>query len=104
MATASDPAPVKQMEALLECSICMETLNEPRTLPCFHSFCKHCLTNFVATQKEAVKKEVFECPVCRTKFYVKEGESVEKMPSNHFVNNMLELLNLTSPEYQMPVM
>ena len=100
MATAPDPAPVKQMEALLECSICMETLAEPRTLQCFHSFCKHCLANFVATQKEAVNEgakvpEVFECPVCRTKFHVKEGESIEKMPSNHFINNMLELLNLT---------
>ena len=99
MATAPDPAPVKQMEALLECSICMETLTQPRTLSCFHSFCKHCLANFVATQKKAVKKEqmpeIFECPVCRTKFHVKEGESIEKMPSNHFINNMLELLTLT---------
>ena len=100
MATAPDPAPVKQMEALLECSICMETLTEPRTLPCFHSFCKQCLTNFIATLKQAVKKgakvpEVFECPVCRTNFHVKEGESIEKMPSNHFINSMLELLTLT---------
>ena len=100
MATAPDTTPVKQMEALLECSICMETLNEPRTLPCFHSFCKHCLANFVATQKEAVNdgakvQEAFECPVCRTKFHVKQGESIETMRSNHFINNMLELLNLT---------
>ncbi len=99
MATAPDLAPVKQMEALLECSICMETLTQPRTLSCFHSFCTHCLANFVATQKEAVEKgakvpEVFECPVCRTTFQVKEGESVEKMPSNHLINNMLELLTL----------
>jgi hemerythrin-like domain-containing protein len=100
MATASDSAPVKQWETLLECSICTETLTEPRTLTCFHSFCKHCLENFVAThRKKAVKAkakvpEIFECPVCRTEFHVKEGESVEKMPSNHFINNMLELLTL----------
>jgi hemerythrin-like domain-containing protein len=100
MATASDSAPVKQWETLLECSICTETLTEPRTLSCFHSFCKHCLENFVAThRKKAVKAkakvpEVFECPVCRTGFHVKEGETVEKMPSNHFINNMLELLTL----------
>ncbi|CAB3995403.1 partial [Paramuricea clavata] len=56
MATAPHPAPVKQMEALLECSMCIETITEPRTLSCFHSFCKHCLAKFVATQKEAVEK------------------------------------------------
>ena len=96
MATAA----TKQIEELLECSICTETLTQPRTLSCFHSFCKHCLANFVATKKGAVKKgakvpEVFECPVCRSEFHVKEGESIENMPSNHFINNMLELLNLT---------
>ena len=100
MATASDPAPVKQLEMMLECSICTETLTQPRTLSCFHSFCSHCLENFVAThRKKAVKAkakvpEIFECPVCRTEFHVKEGESVEKIASNHFINNMLELLTL----------
>ena len=29
MATATDPAPLKNMEALLECSICTETLTQP---------------------------------------------------------------------------
>jgi hypothetical protein len=57
------------------------------------------LANFVATKKKAVKAgakvpEIFECPVCRTTFHVKEGEGIEKMPSNHFINNMLELLTL----------
>ena len=58
------------------------------------------MTKFVAIKKEAVKKgakvpEVFDCPVCRTPFQIKEGESIEKIPSNHFINNMLELLTLT---------
>ena len=100
MAAAPDSAPVKQLEMMLECSICTETLTRPRTLSCFHSYCKHCLENFVAThRKKAVKAkakvpEIFECPECRTEFHVKEGESVEKIPSNHFINNMLELLTL----------
>jgi tripartite motif-containing protein 56 len=96
MATASDLAPVKQWEMLLECSICNETLTQPRTLSCFHSYCKHCLENFVAThRKKAVKvPEVFECPLCRTEFRVKEEENVKKRPSSHFINNMAELLTL----------
>ncbi|XP_028391976.1 E3 ubiquitin-protein ligase TRIM33-like isoform X2 [Dendronephthya gigantea] len=106
MATASCPAPVKQMETLLECSVCMEILTQPRTLSCYHSFCKHCLENYVAAQrKKAVKAkasvpEIFECPLCRTKFSVKEGENVgEKMPANHFINNLLELLSIQQQAY-----
>ena len=99
MASAPDLA-VKQMEMLLECCFCTETLTKPRTLSCFHSFCHHCLERFVATQREKAIKagtkvpEIFECPVCRTEFHVKEYESVEKIPTNYFINNMLELLTL----------
>ncbi|XP_028416258.1 E3 ubiquitin-protein ligase TRIM33-like [Dendronephthya gigantea] len=101
MATAPDPAPVTQMEALLQCSVCMETLTQPRTLSCYHSFCKHCLENYVAAQREKAVEakekvpEIFECPLCRTEFSVKEGENIgEKMPANHFINNLLELLSI----------
>ena len=99
MAAAPDPA-VPLMEKLLECCFCTETLTKPRTLSCFHSFCHNCLERDVATRREdAVKAgtkipEIFECPICRTEFHVKENESVEKIPSNFFMNNLLELLTL----------
>ncbi|XP_028392236.1 E3 ubiquitin-protein ligase TRIM33-like [Dendronephthya gigantea] len=101
MASAPDSATVKQMETLLECSVCMETLTQPRTLSCYHSFCKHCLENYVAVQREKAVEaeekvpEIFDCPLCRTEFSVKEGENIgEKMPANHFINNLLELLSI----------
>ena len=100
MASAPPDRAVKQMEMLLECCFCSETLTKPRTLSCFYSFCHHCLERFVATRREdAVKagtkvSETFECPICRTEFHVKEDESVEKIPSNFFINNMVELLTL----------
>ena len=100
MASAPPDPAVKQMEMLLECCFCTETLTKPRTLSCFHSFCHHCLERYVVTRREdAVKAgtkvpETFECPICRTEFHVKEDESVEKIPSNFFINNMLELLTL----------
>ena len=99
MAAAPDRA-VQRMEKLLECCFCTETLTKPRTLSCFHSFCHNCLERYVATLREdAVKAgtkapEIFECPICRTEFHVKENESVEKIPSNFFINNLLELLTL----------
>ena len=42
-------APVDEIDDLhhlLTCSMCSETLNEPRCLPCCHNFCKACLGRY----------------------------------------------------------
>ena len=99
MAATPDPA-AKRKEKLLECCFCTKTVTNPRTLSCYHSFCHHCLERFVAARREdAVKAgteipEIFDCPMCRTTFHVKKNESVEKIPLNYFINNMLELFTL----------
>ena len=48
MASASsDSVPVDDIKYLLTCSMCSETLNEPRSLPCLHNFCKVCLGKYI---------------------------------------------------------
>jgi hypothetical protein len=39
--------PINQLEENLHCNTCLEVLTDPRTLPCFHSFCKNCLEGVV---------------------------------------------------------
>ena len=71
MASASSMPPLDQkreLKSLLECPICLETFDDPRTLPCLHSFCMKCLENFVERKHEAD----FKCPVCRCKFTLDE--------------------------------
>ena len=98
--TAATDLGVQRMETLLECCLCTGTLTKPQTLSCFHSFCHHCLEKFVATQRqEAVEAkteipEIFKCPICRTEFPVKGNESVENIPSNYFINDMLASITL----------
>ena len=96
MTSLSDALPVDEIESLLTCSICLETLNDPRTLPyCFHSFCKCCLEKFVKKQREkAVGKEIkdFNCPTCRSVFTLEPKEEVEGMSSSHFIRNMLDVM------------
>lgn len=93
MAAAPDAVLVDEIENLLTCSICLGTLNDPRTLPCFHSFCKCCLEQFVKTQREkavADSKEIqdFKCPICKSVFTLKPKEEVEGMPVVYFIRNM----------------
>ena len=75
------------LERLLECSICLTTFDEPRTLHCLHSFCKQCLEKFVADKSD----DDLRCPVCRCKFTLNE-RGVAGMTRNHFICNMVDVV------------
>ncbi|KAM9496002.1 E3 ubiquitin-protein ligase TRIM16-like isoform 1-T1 [Clarias gariepinus] len=47
------------------CSVCLDLLKDPVTLPCGHSFCKVCI-NGCWDQED--QKGVFSCPQCRDTF------------------------------------
>ena len=71
MASASSMKPRQDLTSLLECSVCLEIFDDPRTLHCLYSFCKKCLENFV----KGKPKDQLNCPVCRCKFTLdKEGK------------------------------
>ncbi|XP_050416208.1 tripartite motif-containing protein 2 [Patella vulgata] len=56
-----------------KCSICSEEFNQPKILPCFHSFCQRCLDNLI---KKDAHLNKFNCPRCRTEIDVpQEGAS-----------------------------
>ena len=97
MATAPDTSLDKQMEELLTCCICDETLKEPKTLGCFHSFCKKCLGEYVESQRKKSEKDhehLFDCPLCSTQFQLKQEESVDHIRPCFFINNLLEMLSI----------
>ena len=96
---ATTPGSSDRIELLLTCALCKETVKEPRTLDCFHSLCSKCLERYVETKRKEYKKEdqakhLFNCPQCRTQFELKERERVDRLPSNYFINDMLNLLPL----------
>ena len=93
MASASSLESVAEIEDLLTCSICTETLTEPRSLHCFHNFCKVCLGKYVARLRGSGKNiETFPCPTCRSEFTLKSDQDVADMTSNFFIKNLLEIM------------
>ena len=95
------------MEELLTCCVCKETLKEPTTLPCFHSFCKKCLARYVEIQRDDARKEgraehLFKCPTCRTQFQLRQTQSVERLPSNRFINNLVDILKIQQEAQNLP--
>ena len=73
------------VDALLECGICLEQFTDPRTLPCLHTYCLKCMESHA--NSSAVRGR-FNCPACR-KVCMIPGGGIKEFPKNFFVNTML---------------
>ena len=96
MACSLDTDPINQIEENLRCTVCKERLNDPRTLPCWHSFCKVCLEDVVKTCRDKAPRgrpiREIPCPNCRTTFVLEPDKQVADMPRNNFICNMVQAM------------
>ena len=77
---------VKKVTVNLTCPICYQLFNNPKYLPCHHSYCEPCL------EKMQVQNKII-CPECRNEATVPAG-GVEDLPNNFFINRMVDELVL----------
>nr|XP_046256197.1 tripartite motif-containing protein 16-like [Scatophagus argus] len=47
------------------CSICLDLLKDPVTIPCGHSYCMNCINSFWDEEDE---KRIYTCPCCKETF------------------------------------
>ncbi|XP_068726777.1 E3 ubiquitin-protein ligase TRIM71-like [Montipora capricornis] len=89
----------KNLKKEAECPLCIETVTNPKTLPCLHSFCLKCLdkhANFARRQLKATIK----CPVCQTSFQIPETDTFENLPSSFHLNRLVDVLALEDDSVQ----
>ena len=79
----------------LTCVICQDLLNEPRILPCLHSFCTGCLKEWSSrlTKLDPSKRHL-ECPLCRAKVLLSTSRAVEELPSHFSAIRLVEIVRL----------
>ena len=86
MATSSLPV-VKQIDKqFLNCGICLERYENPKVLPCLHTFCERCLQNYIPSESLSVT-----CPICRQQSILPQ-EGVTGLQNNFFITNLMEVL------------
>ena len=76
-----------------ECPLCLDTVNNPKTLPCIHSFCLECLDKHAIFARRQLQATI-KCPVCQTSFQIPEGDSFKNFPTSYHLNRLVDVLAL----------
>ena len=73
----------------VSCSVCMSPFTDPKILPCFHTFCLHCLNEL---QRTSGKHGEITCLECRRKFQVPGSGYPKDLPANFRMNSLLDVM------------
>jgi hypothetical protein len=89
---------------LLKCSICLDTFQVPRYLPCLHTFCESCITTFVSSsvENESTKNKL-KCPICRRIVALGDLKNnietwAQSLPLNNLIVSMVAKQAMTTSE------
>ncbi|XP_072031406.1 E3 ubiquitin-protein ligase TRIM71-like [Amphiura filiformis] len=82
--TMADSKYSQSSEELIECGICQLTLEEPKALPCLHSFCLSCLTEWTRQDADSIN-----CPICAKDFLLPPN-GVKGLASNVFISKLIQ--------------
>ena len=77
-----------KLEDQLTCPVCLDQYDNPKTLPCLHSFCLKCIQQLPL--KLEGDKKLIDCPTCRAEVKL-SSNGVEDLQSAFFINNLLEV-------------
>ena len=73
----------------VSCPVCKTTFTEPKTLPCLHSFCLHCLDGIL---RNSGRHDIIACPECRREVQVPSSGNLKDLPTNFRINSLLDVL------------
>ena len=85
------------VEVLIEaaqCALCNKILCEPKTLPCFHSFCKQCIDDTLIFNDDGSATIICPETECSGNFVISTEDTSAKFSSSiHFMKIIQALMN-----------
>ncbi|XP_069614969.1 E3 ubiquitin-protein ligase TRIM13 [Ranitomeya imitator] len=78
------------LEEELTCPICCSLYDDPRVLPCAHSFCKKCLEGVLEGSSRQIWRPTFKCPTCRKEISTMDVNSPQV---NYLLKGIVEKYN-----------
>ena len=75
----------------VSCSVCMSSFTDPKILPCFHTFCLHCLNELQRTS--GIHGDI-TCPECLRKFQVPGSGYPKELPANFRMKTLLDVMTI----------
>ena len=84
-------------EDILCCSICMEEYEDPRALPCLHTFCYKCLVQINESSGDAVRRIFIKCPLCAELHQIPKETGVAGFRKDFRIKNLIDHSETKSP-------
>ena len=79
------------------CAICLELLDDPKSIPCLHTYCKKCLMEALAKRPHDTDlprdRPAINCPLCRAEVDLSD-QGIEALPSNFSASRLVETVQL----------
>ena len=79
------------------CAICLELLDDPKSMPCLHTYCKKCLMEAIAKRPHDPDlpqgRPAINCPLCRAEVALSD-QGIEALPSNFSATRLAETVQL----------
>jgi len=77
---------------LTTCPICLEVFDNPKALPCLHTFCLKCLQGHF---KDKCPGDDVPCPVCRKEFQI-PSDGLSELQHHFFMQHLIDTRNASS--------
>ena len=83
----------------LVCSICLEEYEDPRALPCLHTFCYKCLVQLNKKTQEEIwvpvstvqkQENILKCPICKEEHPVPKLQGVDGFRKDFKMNTLVD--------------
>ena len=79
------------------CAICLELLDDSKSMPCLHTYCKKCLMETLAKRPHNPDlprdRPAINCPLCRAEITLSD-KGIEALPSNFSATRLVETVQL----------